>query len=247
MTTSVPWSVKGIDRKSRETAKDLARRSGMTLGEWLNHVIEYQGEGKVTPLPQTASLNEAIERLTQRVEAVETRSSLAVTGIDQSVRGLAARIDNAETRKPDQPGANVADALKSLEGSLGRIAAQVYENESAQKAALAEIRDELTRMARPVDSADNAGAPVVEGRLSAMEARIAKAEQRSTKAIEGIGHQVLRMADTVQRQVEGIDQRTSAAVEKIGGEVARLADQFDLRLSQADEIQAKALEKLGAE
>src|SRR6476661_552726 len=144
MSAGVPWSVKGIDRKARETAKDLARRSGMTLGEWLNHVIEYQGEGKVTPLPQTATLNEAIERLTARVEAAETRSTLAVTGIDQSVRGLAARIDVAE-KAPSIGGADsqVADALKSLEASLSRIASQVHENEASQKATLAEVRDEL--------------------------------------------------------------------------------------------------------
>jgi localization factor PodJL len=39
MTSGAPWSVKGIDPKAREVAKDLARRSGMTLGEWLNRVI----------------------------------------------------------------------------------------------------------------------------------------------------------------------------------------------------------------
>ena len=39
MTAAAPWSVKGIDPKAREVAKELARRSGMTLGEWLNRVI----------------------------------------------------------------------------------------------------------------------------------------------------------------------------------------------------------------
>jgi localization factor PodJL len=39
MTSGAPWSVKGIDPKAREVAKDLARRSGMTLGEWLNRMI----------------------------------------------------------------------------------------------------------------------------------------------------------------------------------------------------------------
>ena len=39
MTAGAPWSVKGIDPKARELAKDHARRSGMTLGEWLNRVI----------------------------------------------------------------------------------------------------------------------------------------------------------------------------------------------------------------
>src|SRR5205814_1175628 len=186
MSGSVPWSVKGIDRKARETAKELARRSGMTLGEWLNRVIEYQGEGKVTPLPQTATLNEAIERLTARIEAAETRSTLSVTGIDQSVRGLAARIDFAEKSKSDPAAGGVAEALKSLETSLGRIAAQVYENEAAQKAALADMRDQLGQMTRRVDSGASIGPGDVglDGRLSAMEAQILKAEQRSTKAIE---------------------------------------------------------------
>ncbi|HWU14825.1 MAG TPA: Localization factor PodJS, partial [Caulobacter sp.] len=44
MTAAAPWSVKGIDPKAREVAKDLARRSGMTLGEWLNRMI-IEGEG----------------------------------------------------------------------------------------------------------------------------------------------------------------------------------------------------------
>jgi localization factor PodJL len=248
MSSSVPWSVKGIDRKARETAKDLARRSGMTLGEWLNHVIEYQGEGKVTPLPQNATLTESIERLTQRIEAVETRSSLAVTGIDQSVRGLASRIDAAETLKPGAAGAaDVAGAIKSLEASLARIATQVHENEAAQKASLGEIRDELARVSRRIEAGEGGGGTASDKRLSAMEAQIRKAEQRSTKAIEGIGQQVLLMADTVQRQVEGIDTRTGAAIERVEADVARVAEQIDGRLKLADEAQATALEKLGAE
>lgn len=39
MTSGAPWSVKGIDPKAREVAKDLARREGLTLGEWLNRMI----------------------------------------------------------------------------------------------------------------------------------------------------------------------------------------------------------------
>ena len=40
MSASVPWSVKVIERKGRETGMDLARRSGMTLGVWVKTVIE---------------------------------------------------------------------------------------------------------------------------------------------------------------------------------------------------------------
>jgi localization factor PodJL len=258
MSTSVPWSVKGIDRKARETAKDLARRSGMTLGEWLNHVIEYQGEGKVTPLPANATLNEAIERLTKRIESVETRSTLAVTGIDNSVRGLAARFDAGEQLQSGDGDLRVAEALKGLESSIGRIAAQVYENEAAQKASLAEIRDELSGLTRRMDSVElgsgdaatdaslGVGGAVAQ-RLDAMTQQLQHAEQRSSHAIERIGHEVLRMADTVTRQVQGVEARTEAAVGKIGGEVARITGQLETQLRLADAAQALALEKLGAE
>ena len=50
MSARAPWSVKGIDPKAREIAKDLARRSGLTLGEWLNQMITEGGEDDVIPL-----------------------------------------------------------------------------------------------------------------------------------------------------------------------------------------------------
>lgn len=301
MTANVPWSVKGIDRKARETAKDLARRSGMTLGEWLNQVIEYQGEGQITPLPQTNNLTEAVEKLTARIEAVETRSTLAVTGIDQSVRGLAARLE-ATDRERDETSAQLVErlnrlessaapessaALKALEGTVNQITGQVLSNDAAQKEILAQIRDELGGLATRLNALDAGGAEAVLGdaerrlealaasvtsrieavrqitgetprsaetRLSNMEGallrvqqHVREAEERSTGAIERMGHEVLRMADTLGRQVKGVEARAADAIDRLGGDVARLTEQLDVRLREADHAQAKALEKLGDE
>jgi hypothetical protein len=67
--SGAPWSVKGIDPKAREVAKDLARRSGMTLGEWLNHVILEDD------LPEDASSEEQItERPTRAPRSTWVRS-----------------------------------------------------------------------------------------------------------------------------------------------------------------------------
>ncbi|MDZ4373367.1 MAG: Localization factor PodJS, partial [Phenylobacterium sp.] len=99
MSAGAPWSVKGIDPKAREVAKDLARRSGMTLGEWLNRVIldddvpdEVTAEAQVIDrtwrpgvaaprlravpepgAPELARVAFALDRLTDRIEASETR------------------------------------------------------------------------------------------------------------------------------------------------------------------------------
>ena len=42
MNKAVPWSIKGVDFDAREAAKEAARRSGLTLGEWINSVIADQ-------------------------------------------------------------------------------------------------------------------------------------------------------------------------------------------------------------
>ena len=41
---SAPWHVKGINPEARETAREAARRSGMSVGQWLNAVILEQAD-----------------------------------------------------------------------------------------------------------------------------------------------------------------------------------------------------------
>ena len=38
--TQGPWSVKGIDPKVREIARERAHRQGQTLGQYLNSLLE---------------------------------------------------------------------------------------------------------------------------------------------------------------------------------------------------------------
>ena len=55
MKFGVPWSVKGIRPEARETAEEAARRSGMSLGEWLNSVIIQQAEQEGVQSPPLAT------------------------------------------------------------------------------------------------------------------------------------------------------------------------------------------------
>jgi localization factor PodJL len=45
MKPGIPWSVKGIEQQARAAAKQAARQSGMTIGEWLNSVILESADG----------------------------------------------------------------------------------------------------------------------------------------------------------------------------------------------------------
>ncbi|HST92154.1 MAG TPA: hypothetical protein VLJ13_08135, partial [Brevundimonas sp.] len=125
MSAAAPWSVKGIEPKAREIAKDLARRSGMTLGEWLNTMIMEDGDDDdgVVPLgrrPHAADSYErrgrsrrmddayggndesfqrlaaSIDAIAARLEAAERRSTVAIQGVDQAVSGLVRRLDGQD-------------------------------------------------------------------------------------------------------------------------------------------------------
>lgn len=48
-TEADPWSVKGIDPEAREIAESQARRSGISLGEWLNRAIRDEMAPEASP------------------------------------------------------------------------------------------------------------------------------------------------------------------------------------------------------
>lgn len=126
MSAAAPWSVKGIDPKAREIAKDLARRSGMTLGEWLNTMIldedEDDGVVPIARRPHVADIFErrgrsrrlddayqdsdetlqrvaaSVEAIAARLEASERRATVAIQGVDQAVAGLVRRLDGQDAQ-----------------------------------------------------------------------------------------------------------------------------------------------------
>lgn len=404
MTAAAPWSVKGIDPKAREVAKSLARRSGMTLGEWLNRVIleddlpeDVTSEEQFTsrqvrhPVPvaiepakfhmssapftskfserapalgplagsapdDVARIAGALERLTERIEASETRTGLAISGVEHSVRHAMARIETAErehmavaTRfdaaaeqlaaeqargaerlrrmEEELSGPRSAEALKALEASVSRVSSQLIESEERARAtvaglearlarvevdadpsaaideavsrlagrlgeaeartgeALESLRDTLAQLDQRMYAADRsvrgdmdqrltaladelgrqvAGAraevaarlasagssplsAAIETRLGQVEQQMSGLDQRTGRAIEAMGREVLTMAETLNRRVHVAEQRSAEAIEQVGGEIARIASAVESRLGRTDQLQAEALERLGQE
>lgn len=286
MTSGAPWSVKGIDPKAREIAKDLARRSGMTLGEWLNRMIvegdaiepsditeEYdvhpgpgfdaQPEPIVVggsrrdaprryevaghPADEVGRVAEAIERLTARIEAAEQRSTLAITGIDQSVRGALSRLEGAEREQVavaarfegalddlntryggvgerlrriemESTGPRSAEALRAIEGMLGKVAGQVYEGESRTRETLAAIEARIAT----VEAAPAAIVPSVDTTQLAevVMARVDEAESRTTDALRDLGASFVAL-DRRLKTVESGSGDGGARLETLAAELTR--------------------------
>ena len=221
MTAAGPWSVKGIDPKARELAKDMARRSGLTLGEWLNQMITdglpaepppagSEAELRAVLLAEAAAGDEIaqavdeeaaaasqaeVERVTQlletvsdRIEAAEHRSTLAISGIDQSVLGVLSRLEALDreqsgshaqfrasfsevrdaqakvaerVRRMEQEDGSRVEALRALESALSRVATQIHDGSRGPGEGGGHSREELESLSRRVTRVEIAadGAP----------------------------------------------------------------------------------------
>ncbi|MGC1304122.1 MAG: Localization factor PodJS, partial [Caulobacteraceae bacterium] len=271
MTAAGPWSVKGIDPKAREIAKDLARRSGMTLGEWLNQMIIEGGESEPPPFeapppsppyaetrrrgldelyrearsvraappptrfpearpetryaeprssdgPEVARVAQALSDLSLRMEAAEHRSTLAISGIDQSVMGVLSRLDDMERdqgsgharldgsvadvraaqaqvadrlRRLEHEDSTRVEALKALESALGRIVGQMQQGQAGADQSRQAL-DELSKRVEQVEA-------------SAVEAASSYADAEKVETV------LSRMAE----RLDQAETRTSAAVQSL--------------------------------
>ena len=279
MSAGAPWSVKGIDPKAREVAKELARRSGMTLGEWLNRVIleddvpdEVTAEEQFAGRPRrtshdaapkaprlrampgggdTARIAQVLERLTNHIEATETRTGLAISGVEHAIRLEGARIDTSERQQTqlanhlkrfeaDPAGPRSAEVLRALE-------ARVAASESRTSQTLDNLKGALLTLDGRLSSVERTPGVDLEPRLAALGERVQVAERRSTQAVEQIGRQVLSMAEAVSRKLSEVDERSAEAIDQVGSEVARIASAVELRLARAEHAQTEAFERLGQE
>ena len=211
------WSVKGIDDRARAAAKEKARLKGVTLGDYINDLLlqghseagprDLETSEEFSPIPSapTPSSN-GIETLARRLESIEARSTLAITGIDQSVLGLLARLENSEnstsamaaevdsiidelrethealqakveTIEADDTAQQNLEAMKSLELALGKLASHVYEESSL-------AQDEVSAVKGRVESGFADLTDRVEGMEVKVESTLADAAKRVEKAVE---------------------------------------------------------------
>ena len=117
--SNVPWSVKGIERDARETAKGAAKREGMTVGEWLNKVIYTAGDpdasdGNVDGA-ELKDLITAIEYLSKRISSTETSGSKAVDNLARNLGGVVERVQRLERVKPQDSAQALAKRVEHLE------------------------------------------------------------------------------------------------------------------------------------
>lgn len=162
MKSSIPWSIKGIEPEAREAAKSAARRSGMTLGQWLNSVIldtdgdDYEEEqhyryparstsARREPKRSEHDIQDRLDELSQQISGLARRQSeTAVSRIVQpqvdlepvtdAVRELVHRVERSERRS--------VETLETFDERLSRMSEKFASEFEKRKNGKSQQQDE---------------------------------------------------------------------------------------------------------
>ncbi|WP_342643974.1 hypothetical protein [Rhodoligotrophos ferricapiens] len=175
MTVGVPWSIKGIDPEAREAAKEAARKSGLTLGQWLTAKIMETAQEPVQGSQPAALISGNIQRkldgLEERLAELTRQQQQTAAGrlyeermAHEPVEALLARVDRHERRTVEafaaindrlsgiarqvnhtQSNPSV-DVSASLEAALRRVVDHIAANEERNRGALQTLHERLAAL-----------------------------------------------------------------------------------------------------
>ncbi len=247
MKSNAPWSVKGIARDTRETAKEAARKEGMTVGEWLNHIVSEVGKGELQTSGdvdgmQLRDLVSAIEHLNNKIERKEDQTESGIKDISRNLGGIVERIQRLE-RRPSGDGSvadsgDIADRLARLEDKT---------NDTHRIDALRALERAVGQVAAQFDQAQRDSA----SRMESNETAIREFSERLT----GVQAHVTGLSSTATTG-EGDDphfaERTGKRLRVLGDEIKRNGDQFrtvETQISkladQIDSAERRSSEEVG--
>ena len=241
MSQSGSWVPKGINQNTREAAREAAISEGLTLGEYLERLMNTPAEAQPNEVsaphdqrrPHTEATSEALEKLTRRIEASEARSAMAITGLDSTIHDLVARLENSQETTAAIAGHvdGMIDQLRETHDALKQKVRRLEEDDSQQQnlEALKALESALSKLANHVyeeNSLAQEEAQAIKGRVESgfmdiiervetIETRVESGiEAASQRVKEGIEKAELRAAGTTRHLSERLSSLESDIQER---------------------------------
>jgi localization factor PodJL len=262
MKPGIPWSVKGIDTEAREAAKHAARRSGMTLGEWLNTVIREQAEEAEPPARSAMHdieskldhLSEQLARMARRGQDTTAGGHYGRTppGPEQSLAHVLARVEDSERQAGEnfaQPGGRLetlGDKLNRGLDSLPRNPGDVpgyHDRLLANSPLIARLENRIAdltrRMADKEEVIREDFRKLVQGEFGKLTARIDSAKQAAEAYAQRAQAQAVQLAQKDLRDFEGRMENVLKAAHA-PQEIIRLSAEMNSLGQRVDDLRTEA-------
>ena len=236
MKPGIPWSVKGIEQQARAAAKQAARQSGMTIGEWLNSVIMESADG-----------NDDLERRYRRPPYRPRQAH----GAEQDGEDVTLRLEEIADQLHDMARHDSATALRPMgpddAGHLRAIIERLDAHEQKTSNALGAMQEQLEQVsqrlggeagqapAAPQTPDDVPGYRALEGALRNIIEHIEISETRTRDSIRSLQERLTQPAGESNdlSEVQQVEQRLRGLVEEArnaGGALDPNEGQAQLRL-----------------
>ena len=242
MKSNVPWSVKGIDPDARTVAKELARRNGMTLGEWMTQMIKEQGLGEVAgggqqettvsgvTTDQLRAVVDTLNRLNDRLKSAEKhlqsndmQSREAMGGLNKGLETVFERVKRLERETEAAAGGlDIAERLDRLEGATEK---------NSWVRSLVALEKALSTLVEQVESSRQD----TESRLSRNEDIVSDLKARLDEEdalLRGELSQLLEAVDTTTERVSATEGLVSEALDAAKEAMSSHDETFIERTSQ---------------
>ncbi|MFI4935588.1 MAG: peptidoglycan-binding protein [Caulobacterales bacterium] len=224
------------------------------------------------PADEVERVTQALERLSDRIETAESRQALAISGIERSVREVISRLDGAEREQMqvaarfegavqevqteharlsehvrrvelEMQGPRSADAVRALEGALGKVASHVYDGERRSRDAILEIASRVDRL----DQAEQRTTEAVrdlQSSCSALDGRLAGVEGGTSEGIEQVAS---NLSARVEAAREELAERLTSTAEARFDRVEQALAEMTEHVRAAEQRSASVIERMGRE
>ena len=185
-----------------------------------------QLEGRDPERAAQGLIDKVVAQLAQRLEAAEAQTTGALRTLEQAFTALDGRINRMEERGDVTDPHSVA-SLKSLAAELQR-----------------KLEDSRAEILNTVQHQSDSS---LDRAMAAINTHIEQSEKRQALAIERMGLDVVRVADTLTRRIGEVEDANSTGLTRMGQEVSRISGGIETRFGRAESSHAQALERLGNE
>ncbi|MBC7769621.1 MAG: SEL1-like repeat protein, partial [Phycisphaerales bacterium] len=179
------------------------------------------------------TLDQALERLTQRIAETENTAHTAIRTLEETVSSLGARVEQGGAAQETEA------ARAMLEQRLDTMAQSVHQM-------VGEARTELAGQLQA--ALEGVAGEGLEGALADVNRRLAAAERRQAQTIEAISLEIKRMSETVDKRLRTVESRNDdAAGAAVREELSRMTSTLEQRFDDIERREAAAFDRMGLE